>query len=154
MEKSYVMIKPGFANNPEVIDYVKNRLQEIGLTVVSGDFKYYSTEKAQDHYAEHFRGSYENAKPFYKELEEYITSDKIYGMEVVGENAITKIREAVGSTIKIDKETGNQILPAKGTIRYEVPVMLGETHQMTQNVIHASDSPEAAERELAIFKTL
>jgi len=154
MQKSYVMVKPGFANNPQVIEYVKNRLEEIGLKIISGEYKEYSIDKAQDHYAEHFRGSYENAKPFYKELEKYITSDKIYGMEVEGENAIAKIREAVGSTIKIDKVTGEQILPAKGTIRYEVPVMLGEAHQMTQNVIHASDSPEAAERELAIFKSL
>ncbi|MBQ9790186.1 MAG: nucleoside-diphosphate kinase [Clostridia bacterium] len=154
MERSFVMIKPGFANNPEVIDYVKSRLTKIGLEVVSGEFKRYSTNKAQEHYAEHFRGSYENAKPFYKELENYITSDKVYGMEVVGDNAISKIREVVGSTIKTNKETGEQILPAKGTIRYEVPVMLGEPHQITQNVVHASDAPEAATRELEIFKTL
>ena len=154
MEKSFVMVKPKFANNPQVVEYVKNRLEEIGLKVVSGEYKRYSAEKAQEHYAEHFRGSYENAKPFYKQLEEYITSDKVYGMEVVGENAIARIREIVGSTIKTDKETGVKILPAKGTIRYEVPVMLGEEHQITQNVVHASDAVDAAERELEIFKTL
>ena len=68
--------------------------------------------------------------------------------------SISRIREIVGSTIKTDKETGAQILPAKGTIRYEVPVMLNEEHRITENVIHASDAPSAAERELAIFKTL
>ena len=154
MEKSFVMVKPGFADNQQVIDYVKERLTNAGLKIISGEFKKYSVEKAQEHYAEHFRGSYENAKPFYKTLEEYITSGRVYGMEVVGDNAISKIREIVGSTIKTDKETGKQILPANGTIRYEVPVMLNEEHRITENVIHASDAPSAAERELAIFKTL
>ena len=154
MEKSFVMVKPKFADNKTVVEYVKQRLTNAGLTIINGAYKKYSISKAQEHYAEHFRGSYENAKPFYKTLEEYITSGTVYGMEVVGENAIAKIRELVGSTIKYDKETGAEILPAKGTIRYEVPLMLNEPHNITQNVIHASDSPEAAERELAIFKTL
>ena len=154
MERSFVMVKPKFADRPEVIEYVKKRLTDAGLKIVSGEYKSYSTEKAQEHYAEHFRGSYENAKPFYKTLEAYITSGKVYGMEVVGENAIARIRELVGSTIKTDKETGAQILPAKGTIRYEVPLMINEPHDITENVIHASDAPSAGERELAIFKTL
>ena len=152
MEKSFVMVKPGFANNQKVIDYVKEKITEAGLKIVSENFKSYSKEKAQEHYAEHFLGSYENAKPFYKNLENYITSDKVYGMEVHGENAIKVIRNLGGSTIKTNKETGEKILPAKGTIRYEVPLMLHEEHRTTENVIHASDSPEAAERELNIFK--
>ena len=154
MEKSFVMIKPGFANNQKVIDYVKETLTNTGLKIISGEFKSYTKEKAQLHYAEHFLGSYENAKPFYKNLEEYITSDKVYGMEVHGINAIKAIRDLVGSTIKINKETGEKILPAKGTIRYEVPIILNQEHQMTENVIHASDSPEAANRELEIFKNM
>ena len=154
MEKSFVMVKPGFANNQKVIEYIKERLINVGLKIASGEFKSYSKEKAQEHYAEHFLGGYENAKPFYKNLENYITSDKVYGMEVHGENAIKKIRELVGSTMKINKETGEKILPPKGTIRHDVPILLSQEHQMTENVIHASDSPEAAERELKIFKSL
>ena len=154
MEKSFVMIKPRFANNQKVIDYVKEKLTNAGLKIISEEFKKYSIENAQKHYAEHFLGSYENAKPFYKNLENYITSDKVYGMEIHGENAIKTIRELVGSTIKTNKETGEKILPAKGTIRYEVPILLNEEHGITENVIHASDSPEAAERELNIFKNM
>lgn len=154
MEKSFVMIKPRFANNQKVIDFVKESLTNAGLEIVSGEFKKYTIEKAQEHYAEHFLGSYENAKPFYKNLEQYITSDKVYGMEIQGDNAIKKIRELVGSTIKINKETGEKVLPAKGTIRYEVPLLLNEEHHITENVIHASDSLESAERELKIFKNM
>ena len=154
MEKSFVMIKPGFANNPKVINYVKNRLTEIGLTIVYEEFKRYTKSAAQEHYQEHFLGSYENAKPFYRNLEDYITSDKVYGMEVVGDNAVSKIREIVGSTIKIDKATKEKILPSKGTIRYEVPIILKQEHKITENVVHASDSQDSAKRELLIFKTL
>ena len=154
MEKSFVMIKPGFANNQNVINYVKKRINEVGLKIIYEEFKKYSIEKAQEHYAEHFLGSYENAKPFYKQLENYITSDKVYGMEVVGKKAISKIREIVGSTIKTNKETGEKILPAVGTIRYEVPLMLNEEHDITKNVIHASDCVDAGERELKIFKNM
>ncbi len=151
---SYVMVKPHFANNKQVVDYVKQRLADAGLKIEAEAEIKYDRSMAQKHYAEHFRGSYENAKGFYKELEDYITSDVAYGMKVSGEDAIATIRSLVGSTIKIDKETGDKILPAKGTIRYEVPVMLGEEHGMTANVIHASDSDEAAARELELFAEL
>lgn len=151
---SYVMVKPHFANNQKVIDYVKERLTNAGLKIEAEAEIKYDRATAQKHYAEHFRGSYENAKGFYKELEDYIVSDKAYGMKVVGDDAIATIRGLVGSTIKIDKETGAQILPAEGTIRYEVPIMLGEKHGMTENVIHASDSEESATRELELFAEL
>lgn len=149
---SYVMVKPGFANNPKVVEYVKQRLQDAGLEIQAEKQIRYTREIAQKHYAEHFRGSYENAKGFYKELEDYIVSDVAYGMKVVGEDAIAKIRELVGSTMKI--RDGEVILPAQGTIRHDVPVMLGQEHDMTKNVIHASDCEQAAQNELAIFEEL
>ena len=154
-EVSYVMVKPHFANHQNIIDYVKARLtEELGLTIEKESYVKYDRAHAQKHYAEHFRGSYENAKGFYKELEDYITSDVAYGMKVSGEDVIAKVRSITGSTIKIDKETGAKILPAEGTIRFDVPVMIGEEHRMTENVLHASDKPESAEAELAIFEEL
>ena len=151
-ETSYVMVKPEFANSEEVVNYVKNKITEIGLTIEkSGEIRY-DRNHAQRHYAEHFRGSYENAKGFYKELEDYIVSDKAFGMKVTGENAIARIREIVGSTIKIID--GQEVLPNKGTIRYEVPVLLNTKHDMTKNVVHASDCVESAENELEIFEEL
>ena len=46
MEKSFVMVKPGFANNKKVVDYIKERLTNIGLSIVSGEYKFYSKGKA------------------------------------------------------------------------------------------------------------
>lgn len=152
IQTSYVMVKPGFANNQKVVDYVKQRLQDAGLEIQAEKQIRYTREIAQKHYAEHFRGSYENAKGFYKELEDYIVSDVAYGMKVVGEDAIAKIRELVGSTMKIKGD--EVILPAQGTIRHDVPVMLGQEHNMTKNVIHASDCEQAAQNELAKFEEL
>lgn len=153
-QESYVMAKPGFANDPRVISYIKSRILAVDLKIVKEGEVYYNRPAAQKHYAEHFRGSYENAKGFYPELEDYIVSDKAYGMKVVGEDAIAKIRAIVGSTMKINKDTNEVILPAEGTIRHDVPVMLGIKHDMTKNVVHASDSEASAKKELAIFESL
>ena len=141
LEKSYVMVKPEFASKPEVVEEVKNQLlskAENKLTILKGEYIHYTSEYAQKHYAEHI------GKDFYPELEKYITSDVAYGMIVEGENAIAQIRAIVGSTKN----------PAEGTIRYEIPKMLGLELRITQNVVHASDSTAAAEREIAIFEDI
>ena len=141
LEKSYVMVKPEFASKPEVVEEVKNQLlnkAENKLTILKGEYIHYTSEYAKKHYAEHV------GKDFYPELENYITSDVAYGMIVEGENAIAQIRAIVGSTKN----------PAEGTIRYEIPKMLGLELRITQNVVHASDSTAAAEREIAIFEDI
>lgn len=138
MEKSYVMVKPEFANHQAVIDEIKQRLQEAGLKIQDESFINYSRDDAKKHYAEHVD------KPFYPALEDYITSDKAYGMIVEGENAITVIRGLVGSTKN----------PEAGTIRFDIPTAMGMELRITQNVVHASDSIEAAERETAIFEDI
>lgn len=135
MQKSYVMIKPEFANYGIVIEEVKRRLEEAGLEIVEERFVCYDKQSADKHYAEHI------GKDFYPKLLEYITSDKAYGMIVEGENAIEKIRAIAGST----KD------PAQGTIRHDIPLMLGIERRVTQNVVHSSDSEESARREIAIF---
>ena len=137
-EISYVMVKPEFANYQAVIDEVKQRLQEAGLIVTNEGFINYTRDAAKKHYAEHV------GKDFYAGLEDYITSDKAYGMQVEGENAIVTIRNIIGSTNN----------PAEGTIRYDIPVSIGLEHRITQNVVHASESPAAAEKELIIFEEL
>ena len=133
---TYIAIKPYFANYPEVISYVKTIMGELGLEIKEESFIQYTRADAQVHYAEHFRGSYENAKGFYQELEDYITSDKAYGMVVEGEDAIARMRAA----IKV--------------IRSYVPAMLNEEPRMTENVIHGSDSEASAEAEIKLFRKL
>ena len=134
IQETYIAVKPHFANYPEVINYIKGVVSELGLEIKEEAFIQYTREDAQVHYAEHFRGSYDNAKPFYPELEDYITSDKAYGMIVVGEDAIARMRAAI-------KE-----------IRTNVPAMLNEEARKTENVIHGSDCEESAENEKALFK--
>lgn len=136
MERTYIMVKPHFANFPQVIDLVKKEAVNAGMQIVDEKFIKYSVTDAQKHYAEHFRGSYENAKGFYKELEDYITSDKAYGMVMVGEDAITTMRTIIKR------------------LRLEVPAMLGEEPRMTENVLHGSDCEASANNEIAIFSSL
>lgn len=139
-EKSYVMIKPEFANHPEVIQKIKSQLlkSEFNLTILKSEYIRYTSDSAKKHYAEHV------GKDFYPNLENYITSDIAYGMIVEGENAIAQIRSLVGATKN----------PAEGTIRYEIPKMLGLELRVTENVVHASDSTESAEREISIFEEI
>ncbi|MBQ7351571.1 MAG: nucleoside-diphosphate kinase [Clostridia bacterium] len=137
-EVSYVMIKPEFANYPEVITEVEKRLTTAGLTIEEKGQIRYSEESAKKHYVAHV------GKDFYPELEKYITSDVAYGMVVSGENAIAKIRELVGATKN----------PAEGTIRFDIPKQLGLELRITQNVIHASDCPESAKLEISIFHNI
>ena len=136
MERTYIMVKPHFANFQQVIDLVKKEAVNAGMQIVDEKFIKYSVTDAQKHYAEHFRGSYENAKGFYKELEDYITSDKAYGMVMVGENAITEMRTIIKR------------------LRLEVPAMLGEEPRMTENVLHGSDCEASANNEIEIFNSL
>ncbi len=137
-QTSYVMVKPGFANNDKVVAEVKKRLKENGISILEEGFIRYDEAHAKRHYHEHV------GKSFYPELEAYITSDKAYGMKVEGENAIARIRALAGSTKN----------PEPGTIRYDIPEMLGIERRITENVVHSSDSEEAAKLELAIFKEL
>lgn len=138
LETSYVMVKPWFANNLDVIAMVKERLVQHKLRIVEEGYIKYDAKRAQRHYHEHV------GKSFYTNLENYITSDKAYGMKVVGENAIAVIRNLAGAT----KE------PAEGTLRYDVPKYLGVERRITENVVHSSDSENAAMLELSIFEEL
>ena len=138
IEQSYVMVKPEFANNKQVIAEVKKRLQAKGIVILEESYINYDEKREKMHYHEQV------GKGFYPELEKYITSDKAYGMKVQGENAIAVIRALAGSTKN----------PEPGTIRYDIPKALGLERRITENVVHSSDSPESAKLELAIFEQL
>lgn len=135
-QTTYIMVKPHFANFDKIIDLVKNEITNKGMEIKESAFIKYSAKDAQKHYAEHFRGSYENAKPFYKNLEDYITSDKAYGMIVEGDNSIQSMRDLIKR------------------LRLEIPSMIGEEPRMTENVLHGSDCEESAINEIEIFHSL
>lgn len=134
---TYIMVKPEFAEKEEVIELVKKEAREAGMEILREKFVMYSVELAQKHYAEHFRGSYENAKGFYKGLEDYITSGRAYGMVMEGENAIETMRAVIKR------------------LRTVVPPVSNDPEvNMTKNALHGSDCVESAEKEIAIFDSM
>src|SRR5690606_16731742 len=90
-----------------------------------------SQELAEQHYGEH------KERPFFGELVDFITSGPVFAMVWQGENVISTARTMMGSTNPKDA--------APGTIRGDFGLTVGK------NVIHGSDSPESAEREIALF---
>ena len=88
---------------------------------------------AQRHYAEH------EGKPFFGGLVDFITSGPIIAMAMEGNDAITLVRHTMGATSPLDSDAG--------TIRGDLAVEIG------RNLVHGSDSPESADRELALFFT-
>ncbi|MCD6123157.1 MAG: nucleoside-diphosphate kinase [Spirochaetales bacterium] len=130
MEKSFVMLKPGVLQRRLVGDVIK-RFERCCLKIVAVKLMQISKELAEKHYAEH-RG-----KDFYPSLIEYITSGPVVVMILQGTHAVKVIRKIAGAT--------NPLEALPGTIR-------GDFALITQkNVIHASDSPESAAREISLF---
>lgn len=129
MERTYVMIKPGFLQHE---DAIIARIEGIGAKVSHKKVMQLDDEILNRHYAEHI------GKGFFAELVNYMKSGEVIAMYVErkGENLVQDIRTIVGST----KD------PAPGTIRHDFGI--GE---ITRNVIHSSDSAESAARELGIF---
>ncbi|UCG51556.1 MAG: nucleoside-diphosphate kinase [Candidatus Latescibacterota bacterium] len=127
--KTLLMIKPDIVENGlhgEIIAFVlRNRFRITDLRMVSMD-------KAM---AERFYEVHKN-KDFFAPLVEYVTSGPVVAMEIDGENVITKIRSLVGATDPVEAKPG--------TIRHMYGISI------RNNAVHASDSPEAAKKELAI----
>jgi nucleoside-diphosphate kinase len=88
-------------------------------------------ELAAQHYAEH------KDKPFFRELIDFITSGPVLAMVLSGENAVAAVRKLNGAT--------NPLEAAPGTIRGDYGLLINE------NVVHASDAPETAQREIALW---
>lgn len=137
-ERTYVMVKPGFALNADVLSYVTKRLKNAGLKIADSAFVKYNTKTATEHYVDHV------GRPYFDGLVKYITSDIAFGMVVEGENAIETVRGMAGSAKN----------PEVGSIRYEVFKELNLEPSVRENVIHSSDSPLSAEREIGIFQAM
>jgi nucleoside-diphosphate kinase len=130
MERTFLMIKPdGVQRN--LIGEIVSRFEKKGFQLVGAKLMTVTKELAEKHYQEH------KERPFFGELVEFITSGPVFAMVWEGENVIATARQMMGSTNPKDA--------APGTIRGD----LGLT--VSKNVIHGSDSPESAEREIGIF---
>ena len=130
MEKTFLMIKPdGVQRN--LIGPIVSRLENKGFKIAGAKLMNVSEDLAKTHYQEHLD------KPFFGELVDFITSGPVFAMVLEGENVISTARLVVGST--------NPQEAAPGTIRGDFGLTVGK------NIIHGSDSPESAEREINLF---
>ncbi|RLS53788.1 MAG: nucleoside-diphosphate kinase [Planctomycetota bacterium] len=130
MERSLILFKPD-AVQRKLCGELLSRIERKGLKLIGLKMLRVTPELSQQHYAEHV------TKKFYPLLESFITSGPIVAVAVEGPEAVKVMRAMMGSTNGRDS--------APGTIRGD----FGSSRQM--NLIHGSDSPEAAQRELAIY---
>ena len=130
MEKTLLLLKPD-ALEKGVCGEIIGRFERRGLKPVGMKMLHLSREQAEIHYAEHI------GKVFFEELVSFITSGPLIAMVVYGENAIKLSRTMMGSTNPLDA-------PA-GTIRGDYATA------MRCNIIHGSDGPVSAEREIKNF---
>ncbi|MBN2247856.1 MAG: nucleoside-diphosphate kinase [Coriobacteriia bacterium] len=124
------MIKPD-AVARGLVGRIVGRFEEVGLTIERLELGIVTPEQAAANYAEH------EGKPFYAGLVAYITSGPVVKMVLSGPDAVPVVRKLMGVTNPKDA--------APGTIRGDYGLTLDA------NVVHGSDSPESAEREIAIF---
>lgn len=129
-QKTYCMIKPD-AVARGLVGRIVGRFEEVGLTIERLELGIVTPEQAAANYAEH------EGKPFYAGLVAYITSGPVVKMVLSGPDAVPVVRKLMGVTNPKDA--------APGTIRGDYGLTLDA------NVVHGSDSPESAEREIAIF---
>ena len=130
MERSLIILKPD-AVQRGLIGPILTRLEQRGLKLAGLKLIRIDDQLARRHYAVH------ESRPFFAGLVEYITSGPVVVAVVTGKQAIGIIRSTVGAT--------NPVQAAPGTIRGDFAVEIG------RNLIHASDSPENGEQEIALF---
>ncbi|AIF43567.1 nucleoside-diphosphate kinase [Virgibacillus sp. SK37] len=130
MEKTFLMVKPDGVQRNLVGEIVK-RFEAKGFKLAGAKLMVISDDLAKEHYGEH------KERPFFGELVDFITSGPVFAMVWEGEKVISTARDMMGKT--------NPLEAAAGTIRGDFGMTVGK------NVIHGSDSPESAEREINLF---
>ncbi|MCH8827002.1 MAG: nucleoside-diphosphate kinase [Chloroflexi bacterium] len=130
MERTLVLLKPDSIQRG-LAGEVISRLERRGLKFVAMKLMKVSEDLAHRHYGEHV------GKPFFDGLVKFITSSPIVAMVVEGENAVEVVRNVIGAT--------NPTQAGPGTIRGDLALTIG------MNLVHGSDSPESARREIDIF---
>jgi nucleoside-diphosphate kinase len=130
VERTLVVIKPD-AVQRALAGEILSRLERRGLQIVEAKLLTVDRVLAEEHYAEHAE------KPFFGELVEFITSAPTLALVIEGEGAIAVVRTTMGATNPADS--------TPGTIRGDLAL------SMPDNLVHGSDSPESAQREIALW---
>jgi nucleoside-diphosphate kinase len=130
LERTLILVKPdAFARS--LTGEIIARFERKGLRLAALQQLTMSRELAERHYAEH------EGKGFYAELVDFITSGPLVAMVLEGEQAVAAARQVIGAT--------DPLQAAPGSIRGDLATSVG------QNMVHGSDSPESAAREVALF---
>ncbi len=130
VERTLILIKPD-AVQRRIAGEILSRIEARGFSVQVGKLLTVGRELAERHYAEHAE------KPFFGELVAFITSAPTWALVVEGEGAIATMRKTIGATNPADAEPGS----IRGDLAMSMP----------DNLVHGSDSPESAEREIAMW---
>jgi nucleoside-diphosphate kinase len=130
VERSLILIKPD-AVKRSLAGEILARIERRGFTLRAGKLVLVDRELAEKHYAEHAE------KPFFGELVTFITSSPTLALVVEGEGAIATLRKTIGATNPADAEPGS----IRGDLASSMP----------DNLVHGSDSPESARREVALW---
>lgn len=129
-ERTLVLVKPDGVDRGLVGEVIR-RIEAKGLRLAALDLRTLTADAAQTHYAEH------REKPFFGDLVSFITSGPLVAMVAEGPRAIEAFRQLAGATDPVKANTGS----IRGDFATEVQ----------NNVVHGSDSPESAAREIALF---
>ena len=129
-QQTLILVKPDGVKR-RLIGEVISRIEAKGFDIKELRMATIEESLAQKHYAEHVD------KPFFGELVSFITSGPLVAMVVEGVDAVAGMRQIMGAT--------NPIEAAPGSIRGDFATIIGE------NIVHGSDSPESAEREVNLF---
>jgi len=130
VERTLILIKPD-ATERALAGEILGRIERRGFKVVGGKLLRVDDALGSEHYAEHSK------KPFFGELVAFITSAPTWALVVEGEGAIATLRKTIGATNPADADPG--------TIRGDLATA------MPNNLIHGSDSPESAQREISLW---
>ena len=129
-DRTLVLCKPD-AVERRLVGEIIRRIEAKNLTIVALELRTLEVDVAQVHYGEH------DGKPFFDSLVEFITRSPLVAMVVEGPDAQPVVRTLMGATNPRDA--------APGTIRGDLAI------ELTENLIHGSDSPESAAREIELF---
>ncbi|HTJ68764.1 MAG TPA: nucleoside-diphosphate kinase [Actinospica sp.] len=134
VERSLVLVKPDGVKRA-LTGTIIERIERKGIRVVAMDLRSLPRELVEEHYAEH------QGKPFFEPLVSFMLSGPVVAMVIEGHRCIEAFRTLSGAT--------DPVKAAPGTIRGDLATDVGTT--VVQNLVHGSDSPASAEREIKLF---